>query len=140
MSMSAKALFVSAALAVAAAAALFVGCAPSQTVKQPTQTPEEARRDTAKQYFSIGAGYLQSGDNEAAIQNLKRALVYDSAYYDVYLMIGSVYRRVNDQAQAERYYRRSIGVSPKQSNAYLELGDMLQAAGRDTAAMSVYQD
>ena len=138
--MSAKALFATSALAVAAVTALFVGCAPTQTVKQPTIAPEEARRDTAKQYFSIGAGYLQSGETQAAIENLKRALIYDSTYYDVYLMIGQAYRRVNDSAQAESYYRQAIRVSPKQSKAYLELGDMLLAAGRDTAAMAVYQD
>jgi len=41
------------------------------------QTPEAARRDTAKQYYSIGAGYLGTGEMDAAIKNLKRALTYD---------------------------------------------------------------
>jgi tetratricopeptide (TPR) repeat protein len=138
--MSAKALFATTALAVAAAVALFVGCASSKTVVQPTQTPEEARRDTAKQYYSIGAGYLQQGETDAAIQNFKRSLTYDPAYYDVYLMMGTAYRRLNYQAQAEQVYNDAIKASPKQAKAYLELGDMLQGLGRDTTALQIYQE
>ncbi len=117
-----------------------VGYASPKTVKPTLQDPAEARRDTAKQYFSIGAGYFQTGETDAAIKNLERALNYDSTYYDVYLMIGSVYRRLNDANKAEDAYRRAISVNPEQSRAYLEFGDMLLASGRDSAAMLVYQD
>ena len=117
-----------------------VGFASPKTLKPTVQGPAEARRDTAKQYFSIGAGYFQSGETDAAIMNLERALTYDSSYYDVYLMIGSVYRRLNDANRAEETYRRAINVDPQPSRAYLELGDVLLAANRDSAAMSVYRD
>ena len=138
--MSKRILCASAGLAVITASLLLVGCATTKTVQQPVQTPEEARRDTAKQYYSIGAGYLGTGDMDAALKNLKRALEYDSTYYDVYLMLGTAYQRVNDAKNAEGTYRRAITVSPQQAKAYQSLGDMLLTTGRDTEALSVYQD
>jgi len=120
--------------------AALVGYASPKTVKPTLQDPAEARRDTAKQYFSIGAGYLQTGETGTAIENLRKALTYDSMYYDVYLVMGSAFRRLNNPDQAEETYRRATRVDPKQSRAYLELGDMLLASGRDSAAMSVYQE
>ncbi|HTW91181.1 MAG TPA: tetratricopeptide repeat protein [bacterium] len=139
--MTKRTLCVSAGLAVATACLLLVGCATTtKTVQQPVQTPEEARRDTAKQYYSIGAGYFGSGDTAAAAKNLKRALEYDSTYYDVYLMLGTVYQRTNDAKSAEADYRRAIAVSPRQAKAYQSLGDMLLTAGRDTEALATYKD
>jgi len=136
-----RTIFVSAALVVAAACSLVAGCATTtKTVQQPVQTPEAARRDTAKQYYSIGAGYLGTGEMDAAIKNLKRALTYDSTYYDVYLMLGTAFRRLNDAKQAEESYRAAIKAVPQQAKAYLELGDMLLSAGRDTEAMTLYQN
>jgi Tfp pilus assembly protein PilF len=130
-------------VAVAAAAAVFaalVGCAPSQTVKPSTEEELQAKRDSAQQYYSIGASYFQQNNFESALLNFERALDYDSTYYEVYVAVGATYRKMRDAVPAEEYYRKAMKIDPKKPKAYEGLGDLFLSQGKDSAALAVYQE
>ncbi len=129
-------------LAAVAAAALFaalVGCAPSQTVKPATEEELQAKRDSAQQYYSIGASYFQQNNFGPALENFMRSLDYDSTYYEVYVAVGATYRKMRDAVPAEEYYRKAIRLDPKKPKAYEGLGDLFLSQGKDSAALAVYQ-
>ncbi|MEO0005108.1 MAG: tetratricopeptide repeat protein, partial [candidate division WOR-3 bacterium] len=69
----------------------------------------------------------------------RKALDYDSSYYDPYIAIGNIYRKQRDAIEAERYYRKAISLEPKKSKAYEALGDLYLEMGRDDDALNVYQ-
>ena len=138
--MSRKTLSIGAVALVAAVIAVVVGCAPSQTVKPLTEDALQAKRDTAQQYYSIGAGYFSQSNFESALENFRRALTYDSTYYEVHVAIGSAYRKMLDPVTAEEYFRKAIKLDPKKAKAYEGLGDLFLAMRKDTAALAVYQE
>jgi len=138
--MSRKTLSMGAAALVAIAVAVIVGCAPTQTVKPLTEEVLQAKRDTAQQYYSIGAGYFSQNNFESALENFRRALTYDSTYYEVHVAIGSAYRKMLDPVTAEEYFRKAIKLDPRKAKAYEALGDLFLAMRKDTAALAVYQE
>jgi len=141
--MSRKTLCIGAVAMVAAVVTALVGCATTQTVKPLAEEALQAKRDSAQQYYSIGATYFsqntQSGF-ESALENFRRALTYDSTYYEVYVAIGAVYRKMLDPISAEENFRKAIMLDPKKAKAYEGLGDLFLAMRKDTAALAVYQE
>ncbi|MGQ9678908.1 MAG: tetratricopeptide repeat protein [bacterium] len=117
----------------------YLGCAPTQTVTKFSDEQLQARRDSALQSYSIGAGYYQQGDFESALKNFEQALVFDSFYYDPYIAIGNIWRKKRDAGQAEEYYRKAMRIDPKRAKAYEALGDMYLEMGRSDEALLVYQ-
>jgi len=138
--MSRKTLSLGAAALVAAVIAALVGCAPTQTVKPMTEEVLKAKRDSAQQYYSIGASYFSQNNFESALENFKRALTYDSTYYEVYVAIGTAYRKMLDPVTAEEYFRKAIKLDPKKAKAYEGLGDLFLAMQKDAAALAVYEE
>jgi len=138
--MSRKTLSLGAAALVAAVFAALAGCAPTQTVKPMTEEEQKAKRDSAQQHYSIGASYFQQSNFEAALENFRRALAYDSTYYEVYVAIGTAHRKMLDPISAEEYFRKAIKLDPKKPKAYEGLGDLFLAMRKDTAALAVYEE
>ena len=136
--MSSKTLFIGAAALVAVVFAVLVGCAPSETVKPMTEEVLKAKRDTAQQYYSIGSSYFSQDNFESALENFRKALTYDSTYYDVYVAIGLAYRKMLDPISAEENFRKAMKLDPKKPKAYEGLGDLFLAMQKDTAALAVY--
>ncbi|MBM3331681.1 tetratricopeptide repeat protein [candidate division WOR-3 bacterium] len=136
--MSRKTLSVGAAALVAAVLAVLAGCATTQTVKPATDEELKAKRDSAQQYYSFGAGYFSQGNFESALENFQRALTYDSTYYEVYVAIGTAYRKMLDPVSAEENFRAAMRLDPKKAKAYEGLGDLFLAMQKDSAALAVY--
>jgi len=138
--MSRKSLSVGAGALVAAAFAALVGCAPSATVKPATEEELKAKRDSAQQYYSIGASYFSQNNFESALENFQRALAYDSTYYEVYVAIGTAHRKMLDPVAAAEWFRRAMKLDPKKPKAYEGLGDLFLAMQKDDSALAVYQE
>ncbi len=140
--MSRKTSSVGSAALLAAALSVLVGCATTQTVKPLNEEALKAKRDSAQQYYSIGAGYFQQNppNLQSALENFQRALAHDSSYYEVYVAIGAAYRKMLDPLSAEDYFRKAIKLDPKKAKAYEGLGDLFLAMQKDTQALAVYQE
>jgi|GEM_PF-628951 len=134
--MSRMRLSIGAATLVAAAFAALVGCAPTQTTKPATEEELKAKRDSAQQYYSMGANYYQQGEFQSALENFRKALTYDSTYYEVYVATGLAYRKMLDPITAEENFRKAIKLDPKKPKAYEGLGDLFFTLARSDSGQA----
>jgi type IV pilus assembly protein PilF len=73
---------------------------------------------------------MQQGKLEIALDNLNKALSYDSDYADAHTVIAVLYERIGDVKQAEEHYRRAAQLKPKGGNELNNYGAFLCKIGR----------
>jgi len=92
------------------------GCAGSGTVADGGATT-----DPAVANMNLGAGYLQQGRADLAIERLERALAINPRLVGAHSTIAVAFSQRGDLAQAERHYRRATELAPSDgapANAY----------------------
>ena len=95
-----------------AAALLTLGC----------QAGLNADRDAATLNLELGAAYLAQGRPELARDKLLRATQQDPGSSEAHRVLGIAYERLEDQARAERHYRRAVRLAPRDVEALNSLG------------------
>ena len=79
--------------------------------------------DYCEAYINLAIAYAQSGENQKAIQTLKKVLKKDSGKdYLAYLNMAQVYKRF-DNEKAEQAYKAAIGIHPYLQDAYFSFGE-----------------
>jgi len=96
---------------------VFLACAPTQTVKEPTQTTEEMR-EKAVQEYSIGYEYLKQRKYDEAIIHFEEAIKLDPKYYAAYIALAKTYRTKRDIVTAESFYNQAKKIEPQDTRAY----------------------
>ncbi len=124
----------------AALVLLAAACVTTQTVKPMTEDELKAKREAAQQSYSIGQGYFAQNNLGPALENFEAALAADSSFYEAYVAIGIVYKRMRDPVQSEDFFRRAIARDPMQAKAYEGLGDLFVELGRLEDAERVYSE
>lgn len=71
------------------------------------------RHDAARTRTDLGQKYMQQGRLEIALENLTKALEYDSGYVDAHTVIAVLYEAINDPVKAGQHYRRATELKPK---------------------------
>lgn len=77
--------------------------------------------DAAVANLNLGAGYLQQGRTDLAIERLERALAINPRLVAAHSTIAVAYSQTGDLAQAENHYRRATELAPNDgspANAY----------------------
>jgi type IV pilus assembly protein PilF len=77
--------------------------------------------DAAVANTNLGAGYLQQGRPELAIERLNRALEQNPRNAEAHSMIALAYDQLGSSAEAEDHYKRAVQLEPQNglsSNAY----------------------
>ena len=59
----------------------------------------------------------QNGNYEAAIEDLKKAIVYDARNQDAYYNLGNAYRKLEKDGEAIEVYQKIIELFPSTSMA-----------------------
>jgi len=80
---------------------------------QPSEQPGEA----AILNVQLGIGYLRQGDWQSARVKLERAAAQDPDNVVAHRALGLVYEKLGDIEGAERHYRRSVSLAPKDPEA-----------------------
>ena len=117
-----------AAFAMALATALGACSTGGGAIKKPSAASEKA--DAARVHTELGQKYMQQGKLEIALDNLNKALSYDSDYADAHTVIAVLYERIGDVKQAEEHYRRAAQLKPKGGNELNNYGAFLCKIGR----------
>lgn len=91
----------------------------------PSTTSEAAKLNT-----QLGVEYMRNGKLELAFQRLKRALAADPNYSTAHNMMGLVYTRLDNPAEAEKHFRRAVSINPTDSSAQTNYGSFLCHNGR----------
>lgn len=73
-------------------------------------------RDNALVRLSLGNEYLKSGDADAAIEHLQRALEHDPAYSAAWKSLGRAYEATGKCEQALDTFRQGIAAAEKRGD------------------------
>lgn len=73
-------------------------------------------------YNNRGIAYLESGRQQEALDDFKKAIALNSKYSEAHLNVGIAYFKENRFDQALQYYDKAIALKPDFSGAYLNRG------------------
>jgi tetratricopeptide (TPR) repeat protein len=98
----------------------------------------DAAASSAEDWFERGCD-LERGDADAAKEAYERALETEAAHLGAHTNLGRLLHEAGRLAQAERVYRRAIGVCGSDPLLLFNLGVLLEDMGRKSAAMDAYE-
>lgn len=86
----------------------------------PSDEPESRRR--ARIRLELASNYLENGQIDVALDEVKQALVIDPAYADAFNVRGLIYMRLNDLPPAEESFRRALSLRGGDANVLHNYG------------------
>ncbi len=119
--------------------------AGSEISVHPGDAPEAfagitaAMTSTVQSLLIAGLRHQQSGDLRAALGAYEQVLRASPEHPDACQLIGMIARRQQDDASAERWFRRSLAAREAQPNVWNNLGNLLLASQRTTEALQAYE-
>lgn len=95
------------------------GCAtvrpmPGDDMQSLSEETELRRR--ARIRLELAASYFDSNQTPIALDEVKQALNTDPSYADAYDLLGLIYMRLNEYAQAEGSFQRALQLRPNDPN------------------------
>lgn len=128
-----------ASFALAAAMLLLAACgsgAPVGGVKKESAATQ--KQEAARTRTDLGQKYMQQGKLEVALENLEKALEYDSSYVDAHTVIAVLYETINEPAKAGEHYKRAAELKPKGGSEANNYGWFLCRQGRYEEAQTFF--
>ncbi|MEP7083684.1 MAG: type IV pilus biogenesis/stability protein PilW, partial [Betaproteobacteria bacterium] len=105
--------------------------------RQPgSETSTQAR---ARIRTELSGGYYARGQYDVALEELNGALRDDPNYSPAYGMLGLVYSALRDDAQAERYFMRSVDINPPDPEVRNNYGWFLCQRGREVQSLAQFE-
>lgn len=105
----------------------------------PAEQEESKQARAARIYVQLGAGYLQRGNYERALQKLKRALEYDNELPSAHAVIALLYGEMGEDERAEKHFRRALALSPDNGEWHNNYGTFLCRRGRIQPALEHFE-
>jgi len=90
-----------------------------------TDSDEPEVRKRARIRLELAVGYFEQGQTAVALDELKQSIAADPTYAQAYNLRGLIYMRLNDFRFAEESFRKSLSISPRDSNVMHNLGWLL---------------
>lgn len=87
----------------------------------------EAESDVA---YNVGRNYLQTGQNQLAVEQFKKAIALDDKNYSAYKGLGIALTQQKNYKEAEKALRKCLEVNPDFADAHNDLGVALMLEGR----------
>ncbi len=104
--------------------ALLVGCAAGpggmasggNSADLITESDEPENRRRARLRLELASGYLENGQANVALDEIKQALIADPTFSEGFNLRGLVYMRLNDMRLAEDSFKRALALSPRDAD------------------------
>ena len=93
--------------------------------------------DNGDAYFLKGISFLEEGDTNQALTNLKIAFNIDTANYRTLMQLGSIYQQLDDTIAMD-YYQAALRAKADDEMALFNMGRFYQELGAYEKAMSYY--
>ena len=88
--------------------------------------------------LQLAAGYLERGQFEVALDEVKRAISADPAYSVAYNMRGLIYAQLGDKGLAEESFRRALSLNGRDGDAQHNLAYVLCEQGHYAQARQFF--
>jgi tetratricopeptide (TPR) repeat protein len=98
-----------------------------------------AEPDNADCLHLLGMIAYQTGNNERAVELIRKAIAIHNTAASYYSNLGNVLRTQQKMVEAEACYRHSLAIHPDQAEVHLNLGNILKAQGQVDSALASYQ-
>jgi len=114
---------------------LMVACAgtANRTADQNSATRKAAQVNT-----SLGREYMSRGQNEIALEKLKKAAAADPEYAPAHTMLAVLYERLGEPGLAEKHYKLALKAAPTNGDVNNNYGVFLCKSGRVDTAESYF--
>lgn len=103
-----------------------------------TDSDESDGRRRARIRLELAVGYFEQGQTTIALDELKQALAADPSFAEAHNFRGVLYMRLNEFKLAEESFRRSLVLSPGNSDVQHNYGWMLCQQGRHPESMQMF--
>jgi type IV pilus assembly protein PilF len=113
---------------------MLAACASTQS-----QPDRERSLLAAETNTKLGIRYLQNGDLEKARSRLEKAIEQAPDYAVAHDAIAVLYDQVGETSKAEKHYRESVRLDPKNGNALNNYGQFLCKAKRFSEAEDTFR-
>jgi type IV pilus assembly protein PilF len=99
---------------------------------------QQAQGNPADIYIQLGVAHMQEGNYETAVAKLQKALAIDPEYPSAHSVLGLVYSRLGDKAQAEQHFKQALALAPNDSGVLNNYGRFLCQLGRPQEAAQMF--
>lgn len=90
----------------------------------------ERTNEVAQSNLNLGVAYLQQGEYEKSLDKLNRALEADPRYTPTLNALALLHQRLGKQDEAERYFKRALGIRDNDPHTLNNYGQFLCANER----------
>ena len=111
------------------------GSAPSNRADLATASDETDMQKRAKIRLELAVGYLEQGQTNVALDEVKLAIAADPRSADAFSLRGLIYMRLNDFGLARDSFNRGIVLNPRDGNILHNLGWLACQESRYPEAM-----
>lgn len=111
------------------AAGLLVACASSPDLGDDAPENRTARINT-----QMGQGYMERGQNEIALEKLKKAIKADPDYAPAHTVLAVLYERLGENQLAEKHYAEAVRAAPRDGDTNNNYGAFLCRIGQTQKA------
>lgn len=112
------------AFAVAVLGVALIGCASTPGGREINE------QKAAEANANLGLRYMMQGQNDVALEKLKRALKYDDDYAPAHHYLAELYRRLGENEKADDHYRTALYLDPDNARFHNNYGVFLCSSGR----------
>jgi type IV pilus assembly protein PilF len=109
----------------------------STGVTRPTSRTDSQK--AAEIQVRLGSGYMQQGKLDLAMERLSRAVQLDPRSAMAHSMLGVLYEQINDKANAELHYKKSVSMRGNLGNVSNNYGQFLCRYNRFDEADDQFQ-
>jgi len=111
-------------------AALLLGALNAACSSLPQEEEQPARgpltdEQASSIYVDKGVNYMESGQYEVALQDLKRAIELNDENSEAYNAIAVLYQRIDDRSEADSHFRKALSLKPDNFGARNNYGRFL---------------
>lgn len=126
-------------LAVLLIGALAAGCSSLPPEEEPPRAREPLSPEQGSQiYTEKGVHYMEAGQYEIALHDMKKAVELDDDNSEAYNALGVLYQQLGDRAEADSHFRKAISLKPDNFGAHNNYGRFLCATGRPAEAFEQF--
>ncbi len=100
---------------------------------------KEDLEQAAAAYYQLGVEYLNKGEYERALLELRKAQATDPKKVEVYNAEGLVYYYTSRNTEAEEAFRKALLMKENYSEAYINLGTLYAREGKCAQAVSQFE-
>jgi type IV pilus assembly protein PilF len=98
------------------------GAAQGDVRQLQTQSDEPELRKRARLRMELASGYLERGNPNTALDEVKQALAVDPNYADAYTMRGLIYMQMQQGPLAEQSFKQALQLEPRNPDALHNYG------------------